>query len=94
MFRNNVRVLLKEIAPDTSPVPNHPRHEWARSDAFILVSDPDALFAKYQSRGLVFHETLADTEDGLRTFELKDHDGYVLCFENRFEWRVGNNRSP
>ena len=42
--------------------------------------NPDALFAEYQSRGLAFHETLADTSDGLRAFELKDHDGYVLCF--------------
>jgi len=45
-----------------------------------LVPDPDALFAEFQSRGLAFHETFADTEDGLRAFELKDHDGYVLCF--------------
>ena len=42
--------------------------------------DPNALFAEYQSRGLAFHEPLADTSDGLRAFELKDHDGYVLCF--------------
>ena len=78
--RNNVRILLKHITPDTLPMPNHTRHEWAKWDAFILVSDPDALFAEFQSRGVVFHENLADTEDGLRAFEAKDHDGYVLCF--------------
>ena len=78
--RDNVRILLKHITPDTLPMPNHTRHEWAKWDAFILVSDPDALFAEFQSRGLAFHETLADTEDGLRAFEVKDHDGYVLCF--------------
>ena len=47
---------------------------------FYLVSDPDALFAEYQARGLAFHELLEDTDDGLRAFELKDYDGYVLCF--------------
>ena len=78
--RDNVRILLKHITEHIHPVPNHTRHEWARWDAFILVSDPDALFAEYQARGLAFHETLADTSDGLRAFELKDHDGYVLCF--------------
>ena len=78
--RDNVRILLKHIAEDIHPVPNHTRHEWARWDAFIWVSDPDGLFAEYQSRGLEFHEPLADTDDGLRAFELKDHDGYVLCF--------------
>ena len=50
-----------------------------RWDAFILIPDPDALFAEFESRALVFHETLADTDDGLRAFELKDHDGHVLC---------------
>ena len=78
--RDNVRILLKEITPDTLPVPNHTRHEWARWDAFILCADPDTLFAEFQSRGLAFHEPLEDTSDGLRAFELKDHDGYVLCF--------------
>ena len=78
--RDNVRIILKHITEDIHPVPNHTRHGWARWDAFILVSDPDALFAEYQSRGLAFHESLADTDDGLRAFELKDHDGYVLCF--------------
>ncbi len=78
--RDNVRILLKHITEFVHPVPNHTRHEWARWDAFILVSDPDVLFAEYQARGVAFHESLADTDDGLRAFELKDYDGYVLCF--------------
>ncbi len=80
MGRDNVQIFLKEIAEDTPPVPNNTRHQWARWDAFVLSSDPDALFAEFQARGLEFHETLADTSEGLRAFELKDHDGYVLCF--------------
>ena len=78
--RDAVRILLKHITEDIHPIPNHTRHGWARWDAFILMADPDTLFAEYQSRGLTFHEPLSDTEDGLRAFELKDHDGYVLCF--------------
>ena len=78
--RDNVRIILKHITDSIHPVPNHTRHEWAKWDAFIWVSDPDALFAEYQSHGLTFHEPLANTDDGLRAFELKDHDGYVLCF--------------
>ena len=80
MCRDNVWILLKQITEYIHPVPNHTRHEWARWDAFILTSDPDALFAEYQSRGLAFHEVLANTDDGLRAFELMDHGGYVLCF--------------
>ena len=78
--RDAARVLLKEIGPDIHPVPNHTRHEWARWDALIMSSDPDALFSEYQARGVPFHETLGDTGDGLRAFEVKDSDGYVLCF--------------
>ena len=78
--RDNVRIILKHITEFIHPVPNHTRHAWAKWDAFIWVSDPDALYAEYQSRGLVFHEPLADTDDGLRAFELKEYNGYVLCF--------------
>ena len=83
--RDNVRILLKHITDEIHPIPNHTRHEWARWDAFIFVSDPDALYAEYQTRGLEFHQSLADTDDGLRAFELKDHDGYVMCFGKPLE---------
>ena len=78
--RDNVKILLKQITEYIHPVPNHTRHEWARWDAFVYTPNPDGLYAEYQSRGLEFHEPLADTSDALRAFELKDHDGYVLCF--------------
>ena len=78
--RDGVGILLKEIGPDTHPVPNHTRHEWARWDALIMAQDPDALFAEFEARGIQFHEPLDNTEDGLRSFEIKDNDGYVLCF--------------
>ena len=42
--RDNVRILLKHITETIHPIPNHTRHEWARWEAFILTSDPDALF--------------------------------------------------
>lgn len=78
--RDEVRIILKQITEHINPIPNHTRHEWARWDAFIWVSDPDSLYAEYQSRGLTFHEPLADTDDGLRAFEIKDNNRYVLCF--------------
>lgn len=78
--RDNVKILLKEITEYIHPEPNHTRHEWARWDAFIYTPNPEGLYAEFQSRGLEFHEPLEDTDDGLRAFELKDQDGYVLCF--------------
>jgi hypothetical protein len=72
--------MLKEIAPDIQPVPNHTRHVWARWDAYISAADPDDLFEEYRVRGVAFHRPLRDDEDGLRGFELMDADGYVLFF--------------
>ena len=78
--RDNISIMLKEIAPDINPVPNHTRHGWARWDAYISVSDPDTLFEEYRSGGVVFRQPILDDNDGLRGFEVADADGYVLFF--------------
>lgn len=78
--REKVSLMLKAIAPDINPVPNHTRHPWARLDAFVGTADPDALFEEYSSRGVTFHQPLKDDEDNLRGFEVADADGYVLFF--------------
>jgi catechol 2,3-dioxygenase-like lactoylglutathione lyase family enzyme len=78
--RDNVSIFLKAIAPDIKPVPNHTRHGWARWDAYVSTSDPDILFEEYRSRGVAFHQSLKNDEDGLRGFEVADADGYILFF--------------
>jgi hypothetical protein len=42
--------------------------------------DPDALAAEFSSRQVEFSQPLKDDDDGLRGFELKDNDGYILFF--------------
>jgi len=76
--RDNISIMLKAIADDIKPVPNHTRHEWARLDAFIHVVEPDALFEEYSSKDITFHKPLQNDDDGLRGFEVADHDGYIL----------------
>jgi len=76
--REGAMIMLKDVGVE--PVPNHTRHPWARLDAYVKVPDPDALAAEYASRGVKFSKPLKDTSDGLRGFELKDADGYVLFF--------------
>jgi catechol 2,3-dioxygenase-like lactoylglutathione lyase family enzyme len=78
--REEISIMLKEIAADIKPVPNHTLHEWARLDAYISVSDPDILFEEYRGAGVIFHQPLQDDNDGLRGFEVEDADGYVLFF--------------
>jgi catechol 2,3-dioxygenase-like lactoylglutathione lyase family enzyme len=78
--RDEISIMLKAIAPEIKPIPNHTRHEWARLDAFIYVSDPDLLFEEYRAGGVRFHQPLLNDNDGLRGFEVTDADGYVLFF--------------
>src|SRR5262245_7251362 len=79
--RGGAQILLKDVGVD--PLPNYKRDVGkgiARWDAFVIVPDPDALAAEFASRNVEFFEPLKDTHDGLRGFELKDTDGYLLFF--------------
>jgi len=79
--RGGAMILLKEIGVE--PVPNYTRDikkGIARWDAYVNVPDPDALAAEFASRGVEFFLPLQDTQDGLRGFEVKDADGYLLFF--------------
>ena len=76
--RGGAMIMLKDVGVD--PLPNYKREPAARWDAYLYVPDPDALAAEFASRNVEFSEPLKDTDDGLRGFELKDADGYVLFF--------------
>ena len=76
--RDGAALMLKEVGVD--PLPNPQRHPDARWDAYFDVADPDALAEDFAGRGTQFSAPLADTHDGLRGFEVRDVDGYVLFF--------------
>ena len=79
--RGAAMIMLKDVGVD--PLPNYKRDVkkgWARWDAYLNVPDPDALAAEFSSRKVEFSQPLKDDGDGLRGFEVKDIDGYVLFF--------------
>ena len=82
--RGAAMIILKDIGVD--PMPNYTRdikQGIARWDAYLHVPDPDALAAEFSSRNVDFFRSIIDNEsgdDGLRGFEVKDADGYVLFF--------------
>jgi catechol 2,3-dioxygenase-like lactoylglutathione lyase family enzyme len=81
--RGAAMIFLKDIGVD--PMPNCTRDVGkgiARWDAYIQVPDPDALAAEFSSRNVVFYLPLNDgySDDGLRGFEVRDADGYLLFF--------------
>lgn len=79
--RGGAMIMVKDVGVD--PLPNCERDVekgWARWDAYLHVSDPDALAAEFLSRDVRFSRPLQNDDDGLRGFELRDIDGYVLFF--------------
>jgi uncharacterized glyoxalase superfamily protein PhnB len=76
--RDQAMIMMKAV--EVKPLPNSERDPGARWDAYLYVPDPDALAEEFSSRGATFSMPLQDTHDGLRGFELKDADGYVLFF--------------
>jgi len=79
--RGGAMIMVKNVGID--PLPNNKRDAekgWARWDAYLYVPDPDALAAEFLSRSVEFSQPLKNDDDGLRGFEVKDSDGYVLFF--------------
>jgi catechol 2,3-dioxygenase-like lactoylglutathione lyase family enzyme len=79
--RGAAMIMLKDVGVD--PVPNYMRDikkGIARWDAYLHVPDPDALAAEFSLRNVEFFRSLEDDDDGLRGFEVKDADGYMLFF--------------
>jgi catechol 2,3-dioxygenase-like lactoylglutathione lyase family enzyme len=77
--RDGAQIFIKSHG-GISPVPNCQRHPFLRLDAFVYAPDPDALAAEFADHGAEFSAPLEDTHDGLRGFEVRDPDGYVLFF--------------
>jgi catechol 2,3-dioxygenase-like lactoylglutathione lyase family enzyme len=78
--RDGIGIMLKAVAPDVQPHPNHARHENAPADAHIYCMDPDALFDEFSRRGASFVKKLSFMEEGLWGFTITDADGYSLVF--------------
>src|SRR5476651_1303749 len=76
--RGGAMIMLKVVGVDS--IPNSRREPGARWDAYLDVPDPDALAAEFSSRNIEFSQPLENDDDGLRGFESKDADGYVLFF--------------
>ncbi len=76
--RGAAMIMLKAVGVD--PLPNRERQPDARWDAYICVPSPDALATEFTARSVEFSDALKDTHDGLRGFEVKDADGYLLFF--------------
>lgn len=79
--RGAAMIMLKDVG--VKPLPNYTRDVKkgiARWDAYLYVPDPDGLAAEFSLRNVGFFQPLKNNDDGLRGFEVKDADGYILFF--------------
>lgn len=83
ILRDGAQIFLKS-EKDIAPLPNSKRHPSLRWDAYVYAPDPDALALEFADRfadgSAAFSVPLKDTHDGLRGFEIRDSNGYVLFF--------------
>lgn len=78
--RDSAQIFLKHVSEEVGPQPNATRHEWAFWDGFVYVPDPDALAAEFEASGAPLSKAIHERDDGLRGFEVRDSDDYVLFF--------------
>lgn len=62
------------------PTANPDKYSDELLDAYLLVEDPDALYAEYAARDVEFTRQLGDTPWNSREFVVKDCDGRLLAF--------------
>lgn len=49
-------------------------------DAYLWIDDADALYAEFQKTGADIAAPPVTRTYGMKEFEVRDRDGYVLCF--------------
>lgn len=79
--RGAAMIMMKAVGVD--PVPNYTRdvkQGIMRWDAYMYVPDPDALATEFATRNVEFFLPICNNDDGLRGFEVRDADGYLLYF--------------
>ena len=67
-----VSIHLSEREDTSTPI--------ARCHVYIFVSDVDALYEEYLSKGVKIHTPPATQEHGMRDFDLNDSSGHFLTF--------------
>jgi uncharacterized glyoxalase superfamily protein PhnB len=67
------------------PDAGEPEEYGYRGGAYLVVDDPDALFAELDARGAKIHYAPEDRPYGMRDFSVADPEGFSLCFGRLIE---------
>ena len=87
--RNTTRLMFRQVpaAARPAPRPNDQRMRHAL-DAYIWVSDVDALAEEFRARGANIEAGPYDSDGGpgRREMSVRDLNGYLLCFGRVLGW--------
>lgn len=79
LSRDEVKLMLAKVPFGASFTTNY-HVVGATSDAYIWVSDVDALYAEFQAAGATIDFTLYNTPWGTREFGIQDLDDHDITF--------------
>ena len=85
--RNATRLMFRQAGPEARPAARSNVALLAHAlDAYVWVSDVDALAAELKERGADVIEGPFDSDPGRREMLVRDLNGYVLCFGRVLGW--------
>lgn len=79
--RNGITIMLSQ--PETKGLmrPNNTVDpEQTVWDAYVWVDDADALYEEFKGKGVTIAREICDQPYGCRDFDIRDCNGYTLCF--------------
>ncbi|MEO1051423.1 MAG: VOC family protein [Bacteroidota bacterium] len=71
--REGVGIHLSQLSEDYLPPKEH-------AALRVFVSDVDQLYAEFQHNNVAILRPIGDREYGMRDFDIKDKDGFILTF--------------
>jgi uncharacterized glyoxalase superfamily protein PhnB len=85
VHRDELHIMLKSNSGQSHP--NRSVDKNAVWDAYIWITDADALCEEFRSRGVKITRKIEDMDYGCRDFDVEDDSGYILCFGQNLETR-------
>ena len=81
VWRSGIVIMLSQASDPAAVRPNGDAPGGGDAwDAYVWVEDADALRAEFLGRGVTLAREICDQEYGCRDFDVRDLDGYRLCF--------------
>ena len=83
--RGAVTLMLKQLCEPGKARPNVKADPEACWDAYVWVKEADALLAEFKAKGVTVVREIENTYYGCRDFDIRDLNGYILCFGQDLE---------